>query len=156
MFSDELRKLILNLRKSNKSYTEISKDLNMSRRSIISVCTYKRRAHKLKRGPQSLINKRFSTRIRRYINEKNINGIHVDCNAIKRDLKLNFSRRTINNFLLRNEYSYKKVAQEISLSANHKTERVKLCSLWLEKNINWNTSIFTDEKYFDLDGPKNW
>ena len=43
--------------------------------------------------------------------------------------------------------------QEIELSTVLKNERVRICTEWLKKQINFEKIVFTDEVRFNLDGP---
>ena len=61
----------------------------------------------------------------------------------------------MNNWLQKNDYTYKKGAQQLQLSPIHKKLKVKLILLWIQKNIPWESTVFTDEKRFSLDGLDN-
>ena len=39
------------------------------------------------------------------------------------------------------------------MSTVHKSERVRICTEWLKKQINFKKIVFTDEVRFNLDGP---
>ena len=55
MRSNELRKVVINMRNDGLSYGEISGILNISRQSVINMCNYQLILHK-KRGPKEKIN----------------------------------------------------------------------------------------------------
>lgn len=83
------------------------------------------------------------------------NGCKVNASMIKEDLDLPVTTRTINNWFLKRDIHYSKQRQSIQLTALHKRKRVEIVSDWITENINWENTVFSDEKRFDLDGPDN-
>ena len=64
MKSNELRKVVINMRNDGLSYGEISGILNISRQSVINMCNYQLILHKKKRGPKEKINGFTSYRVK--------------------------------------------------------------------------------------------
>ena len=72
-------------------------------------------------------------------------------------MELDCSRRTANNWLAKNEYEYqKREKKKLPLTPGYKALRVKLTSSWIHISIPWESTVFTDEKRFTLDGPDNY
>lgn len=155
MFSDEIRKLVEFNHNAGKSYTEIAKILNITRNSVISIMNYKLKTNKKKRGSKYKITDKMRLSIKRYVENSNANGNIINCNKVRGELELDVSRRTLNNHFLRSEFHFSKIRQKIGLSEAHKLQRLTIASNWIEKNIDWESVVFTDEKRFTLDGPDN-
>ena len=117
---------------------------------------YKKKAFKCKPGPKNRIDKRKSLAIKRSVERNNEMERKVTCNTIISDTGLSISRRTINNWLIKHDFKFKKVVQKIHLTRKHKDARMNIASEWLEKNIQIENIVFSDEKRFSLDGPDNW
>ena len=77
----------------------------------------------------------------------------VTCRRISDDLNLDINRKTINNWLLKRDYSFNKQEQVIKLTPQHKAKRIEIAFCWLQENFDWENCIFSDEKVFSLD---NW
>lgn len=155
MFSDELRRLVKHNHDAGKSYTEIALILNIPRNSVISIMNYKVKSVKQKRGRKNLISDKIRLRIKRLVETSNAVGKIINCNTVRTELDMNLSRRTINNHFLRSDFKYLKIRQQIGLSKEHKEKRLSIVSQWIERNIDWKSVVFTDEKRFTLDGPDN-
>lgn len=156
MHSDKIRELVKLHRRKGKKLAEIGHDFHLSKSSIQSLLHYKKKSHKLKSGPKCKIDKRESTKITRFVASNNLKGIKVNCRKVIEEVNVPVSRRTMNNWLIRKDYIYQKSAQKIYLSKEHCVRRVDIVSSWIHENIEWENSVFSDEKRFTLDGPDNW
>ena len=156
MYSDQIKELVISKRLSGKLFREISEDLNLTISTVISLYHYKNVTFKRKRGTKVHINKCIALKLKRYISNQNQNGSKVTCRKIIEDNDLRISRKTVNNWLLKNKYRYRKQGQKIELSPKQQSIRINIISKWLEDNINWENCAFSDEKKFSLDGPDNW
>ena len=155
MISNVIRNLVKYHCNRGKSYTDIADLLNISRNSVISIIHYKLKVNKKKSGPKNKISDKTRLKIKRFVESSNSEGKIVNCNIVKNELCFEVPRRTINNFFLRSEFKFLKVRQKIGLTKVHKIKRLEIVSQWVERNISWESVIFTDEKRFTLDGPDN-
>lgn len=156
MHSDNLRAMVNEKRNLGKTYRQIAEELCLTISSIQSLIKYEKKVHKKKSGPKCKISKPISLKLKRFIANENNTGHKVTCNKIIAQNNLPVCRRTVNNWLLKNEFRYQKQAQKILLSKAHKKRRMNLISSWIQESLNWENTIFTDEKRFCLDGPDNW
>lgn len=151
-----MKDIVIKLRNEGKKFKEIASILNITVSSAMHLYKYKAKVHKRKTGPRCQIGKRKSLIIKRFINKSKFSGKKTTCNKILNETGVDVSRRTLNNWLLKNEYRYTKVAQKIYLTEKHKSTRTLIVSKWLEENVAWERTVFSDEKRFCLDGPDNW
>lgn len=156
MISKEIRSAVKELRKSGMKFNTIADKLKIPLPRVKTAYYYQNKVQKRKTGPKLKINKRLSTRITRFIDIKNKCQEKVNCNQIKKNFDIPVSRMTINNWLLKRDIKYLKIPQELCLTAKHKEKRILLASSWIQENIDWMHTAFSDEKRFSLDGPDNW
>jgi len=156
MYTNELLITIKNMRNNGKKLREISSALDITISTVQWVLRDCKKKIKRKTGPKPHISKRYAIRIRKYIKICNEKGKKATCQRIINETNLNVSRKTLNNWLLSEDYKFEKQAQSIQITQNHKNKRMELVSSWIENNIVFENSVFTDEKKFNLDGPDNW
>lgn len=155
MYSDDLRQVVLYRRSQGESIRKIAQYLNIKKSTVDTILNYKRKTNKFKTGPKPLIGKAVSLMLKRHISNCNSNGVKVNCNKLKRDCNLGHNRRTLNNWMLKEDYKYFKQVQKISLTNDHKQKRMEIVSSWIIEKIDFKNCAFTDEKQFTLDGPNN-
>src|ERR1043165_7671303 len=125
MYPDCLRNLIRTGRNSGKSYIQLSNEFDLSISTIQTLLSYNKKSIKKKTGTKLIIQKRDSLMLKRYISNMNNVGSKVTCRKIIEDNNMNVSRRTMNNWILRNKYKYQKQVQSIQLSKRHKLKRIQ-------------------------------
>jgi len=156
MYSEDLINSIKEMRKHFKTLREIGNELGISISTVQWLLRDCKKKIKRKPGPKHIINKCHAIKIKRYIKICNEQGKKATSQDIISNTDLNVCRRTLNNWLLQQDYKFERQAQRIQLSKDHKLKRMNLVSSWIEKNINFENAVFTDEKKFNLDGPDNW
>ena len=156
MNTDILRSEISKLRSLKISFGEIALKLGITETKTKNLFYYKKKSFKCKPGAKCIIDKRKSLVIKRSIEKNNKIGVKVTCNSIISDTGLEISRRTKNNWMVKHDYHYKKVVQKVNLSNKHKLGRINSASEWLEKNIDFENVVFSDEKRFSLNRLDNW
>ena len=124
MYSDILRTEVIEKRKLGKSLRDISEEYEISISTVQCLLSYNKKCHKKKTGPKFKINKRLSLELKRYVAKQKNEGGKITCRKIMADTKISVCRRTVGNWLKRNDYKYKKEGQKIQLSKIHKTNRI--------------------------------
>ena len=102
MHPDIVRNYVIQKRKLRISYSEIASDLDISIASVQNLNTYVKKPHKKKTRAKSKIGKCEALRIKRYICDQNIKDSKVNCRKIIEDANIAVTRRTMNNWILRN------------------------------------------------------
>ena len=120
MDSNELRKHIYKLRFEKHTFNQIGDILDISETKVKSLFYYKPKIFKSKPGPRKLIDNRQHVVIKRCVEKMNKDGMNVTCNKLINETKFDISRRTMNNWLIKNDYKYTKVVQKIILSKEQK------------------------------------
>ena len=143
-------------RKEGMTYTEIGRLLGVSRYAAASLCRYKQKTSKKKRGPRSVLSYRCRWKINKIIQEKNNANEKVNSTILKTEGELTCSTRTVRRYLTSRDMKYAKASMEIKLTKKDMIFRMNVISGWIESNINWQNVVFSDEKCFSLDGPNNW
>lgn len=156
MNSETLRNTIIKYRNEGQKFKKISENLNMRESQVKHIFYYEKKKMKCKTGPKRKIDKRASLSIKRFISKSNLDGRKVNCSKIIQDMGISIARRTLNSWLLAKDYRYSSIVQKICISDKHKKRRVELVSQWIEENMSWEKTFFSDEKRFSLDGPDNW
>lgn len=156
MKSEDLRFNAQRLREEGNSYGEIAKILGITRFCARSLIIYKLRKNKKKIGCKSKITKRDTLSLKREIARLNAQHEKVNSKKLMRVLDINVSPRTVHRHLAKIDYKYKRASNKIVLSKKHKQLRLDVITSWFSNNHPWESTIFTDEKRFTLDGPDNW
>jgi len=147
---------VLELRAKGYGYKKISKQTGFSRDAIRGILVNKPRQNPLKRGPKFLLGKSHKLKIKRCI--ARLNGLKekANCTKIISECELQVSPSTVQRHLHAIGMKYKRAKNVIHLSAKDMKCRVDNISQWFASNHSWESTVFTDEKWFSLDGPNDW
>ncbi|MGL4390516.1 MAG: transposase, partial [Carnobacterium maltaromaticum] len=80
----------------------------------------------------------------------------VNCKKLITRCDIPVSRFTLARHLKQQGLRYKKIRKSLSLNPLDKVKRCDLTKMWLAENHLWERTIFSDEKWFSLDGPDDW
>lgn len=156
MHSKEIVDIVKAKRAEGISFSQISRDLCLSKSTIQSILSRKESRYKKKTGSKPIIRKKESLSIKRVVNKMMARGEKVNCSKILAETGLNSSAETVRRHMNKNKYNYKNVPRNIVLSKEHKAKRVLIVEKWIKENMNFSKIIFSDEKRFSCDGPDNW
>ena len=127
MYTTDLVDSIIEMRKIGKILKAISNDIGFSIFTVQWVLCDCKKKIKCKTDPKCHLNKCLETEIKRYVKKCNEMGKKVMCEKIIKELHVDVLRKMINNWLLRQDYKYKKQAQRIQLSDSHKQKDWTQC-----------------------------
>jgi len=156
MKTEEEKNRALNLRKEGKSYKLISKLTKLSVDCVRGICLQRTVTRKMKPGPKPKINAAYKLRLKRKISSLHGNGEKVNSTKLIRECQIPVSRFTIARYLKQQSLRYKKINKCLPLKAVDLEKRRYLARKWLAENHQWERTIFSDEKWFSIDGPDDW
>jgi len=119
MYSENIRSLCIKYHKLGNSYSTIANKLGISRSEAQNLISYKIKKLRKKSGPKPKISKVASLVLRRYIENENDKGVKVTTTSILNGTDADVSKRTLNNWLRKNNFNYKKGVQTLELTAKH-------------------------------------
>ncbi|KAL4493002.1 hypothetical protein ABPG72_020781 [Tetrahymena utriculariae] len=128
----------------------------MRRKIKISLSTVYNYFNKVQRGEDLLerkqrmdfgVTKAISKRKQQQIHKHVETNLQVSSLGIKKSLKLQASKSTINRFLHKNEYEFSNIVKTPMLTEFQKRSRVTFCRL--HKNDRLENAVFVDESSFE-------
>lgn len=156
MRSEDEKLRILSLHEGGSGYKQIAKKLGLSRDTVRGICLKRKVSNPKKRGRKSLITKPSKLRIKRRLSYLKDQCQKVTCRKIINECDLNISRFTMGRYMKKINQRYKKIKKRICLKDGDKEKRVNFAKLHLSENHPWEQTVFSDEKWFSLDGPDDW
>lgn len=152
VLSKEKKENILKLKRDGFGYKKIAKITKLTRDVVRGVCLSRVVTHPKKRGRKTKLNKVIKLKIKRCISRLKSNQEKVNSTKIRVGCDLSVSNKTIQRHIKSIGMKYRKIKRKISLSKDDKLNRKNNVLLWLSENHPWEMTVFSDEKWFTLDG----
>ena len=156
MRTEDEKNKVLCLRQDGTSYKEISKITGFSKDCVKGICSQRKVLIPKRRGRKPKLNSAFKLRLKRQIAIMKKKGERVNCRKLLDECNIPSSRFTVARYLKQQDMLYKKIKKTLPLKPLDKAKRAELGKTWLAKNHPWERTIFSDEKWFSLDGPDDW
>lgn len=156
MRSNSERKIAKSMKLDGKSYNEIASILNVTRDVARNFCRNLKVNFSRKRGPKQKIGKKNKLRIKRAICSFKDRGVKVNSTKIIKECDLSVSPVTVQRYLKKSKYKYRKAKKQIVLSNSQKSTRIEIITEWITTCHQWEKTVFTDEKRFTCNGPDDW
>lgn len=156
MLSEVEKNFIIGLYRKGSGYKEISKITGKTRDTVRGICLRSGNRFASKRGPKFLLKKYDKLKIKRCINSLKSRNEKVNSRKVQENCSLLISRRTIRRHINSLGLKYRNMKKKICLSPVHKLNRLRFANDMLSNNHPWEKTVFTDEKFFSLDGPDSW
>jgi len=156
MRSDAEKWKVLDLKAHGLGYKKISKVTGLSRDIVRGICLKRQVINHKKRGPKFILGKKEKVRIKRCISTFNEKKEKANSTKIITECQLHVSPSTLQRHLKAANFRYKTAKKVIQLSKKDRICRTETISQWIASNHEWETTVFTDEKWFSFDGPSDW
>lgn len=137
------------------TYGNLKKKYNISRSTIQYIILSDNKCKK-KNGRKEAISKYDKRKILSMLDYSNANKIKLSSLDIIRELKLTASRSTVCRVLRYIGCKYDDVRSKFKINFHQKRKRVEMAKAMIISNIQWKQVVFTDEKYFTLNGSDSY